>query len=345
MTSTQLDFYQEHTQSLMTPSMRKAVDALRLGQPVLLLDAQDRENEGDLVVAAEKIDALSMNFLIQHGSGIVCLALKQARLDQLGVGPMVPHNTNLFNTAFSVSIEARHGVSTGVSAKDRTTTVKTAIADETRPSDLARPGHVFPLACVEKGVFERMGHTEGSVDLAIIANLNAAAVLCDLMNTDGSMALGPEREAFARMHKIPVISIEEILFHRIKTENILEHCEKNLGTLTWHRFCFWGEDFIDIFMRSKPLETKAHRLEITTNENLDKRFLACLLGGREDDPLAGALTSLEKNNVDIVALIKYPDRKIEAALCRALLALDIKNIIAQENFAAMASDYFGIACA
>ena len=156
---------------------------------------------------------------------------------------MVPHNTNLFNTAFSVSIEARHGISTGVSAKDRATTIKLACADDTHPNDLARPGHVFPLACVDGGVFMREGHTEGSIDLMKIAGLKPSAVLCDVMNSDGSMVLGPEREAFAALHQIPVITIEEILFHRIKTEPIFEHSQKNLnhtrfGELVIHSFCF-----------------------------------------------------------------------------------------------------------
>ena len=245
MSNTQLDFYQEHTRSLMTPSMRTAVDAVREGKAIVLLDAHDRENEGDLVVAGEKINTSSMNFLIQHGSGIVCLALTQERLDQLCLGPMLPQNTNVLGTAFCVSIEARTGIGTGVSAQDRAMTIKTALADEARPQDLARPGHVFPLACVDQGVFRRMGHTEASVDLMKIANLKPAAVLCDVMNTDGSMASGVEREHFAQKHQIALISVEEILFHRIKTEDIFEHSQKDLGDtrfgkLIWHRFCFWG---------------------------------------------------------------------------------------------------------
>lgn len=333
----------------MTPSMRAAVDAVREGKAILLLDAQDRENEGDLVIAGEKIDTESMNFLIQHGSGIVCLALTQERLDQLSLGPMAPQNTNLFNTAFSVSIEARVGISTGVSAKDRATTIKTALSDETRPSDLARPGHVFPVACVDQGVFKRMGHTEGSVDLMKIANLKPSAVLCDVMNSDGSMVLGHERENFARRHGLDVLFVEEILFHRIKTEPIFEHSEKSLlntrfGEIIWHRFCFWGEESIDIFLRFKSLESKPHRIKIIANENPHQRYLAAILSSAEDDPLKHALKSLENQDCDLVGLLAQPNSKLKAALCRALLVLNIKNICAPEDFSIIASDYFGISC-
>lgn len=193
--------------------LQRALADLRNGRPVLLMDDFDRENEADLIIAAEKITTESMARLIRDCSGIVCLCLTDERLQQLDLPPMVAANGSRFGTAFTVTIEAKHGVTTGVSAADRVTTIKAAIADGAAPGDLARPGHVFPLRAVPGGVLQRRGHTEGSVDLVRLAGMQAAAVLCELMNPDGSMSRGQDILNYAAAHDIVILSIDELAQH------------------------------------------------------------------------------------------------------------------------------------
>lgn len=191
--------------------IKDAIHAMRAGRPVILLDDEDRENEADLIVAAEKLTVQTMALLIRECSGIVCLCLTKNLAQRLELPPMVSHNESRFSTAFTVSIEARHGVSTGVSAKDRVTTIEVAIADDAKADDLVRPGHVFPLCAHDDGVLGRRGHTEGAVDLAQFSGLKPAAVLCELMNPDGTMARGDEISLFALEHDLPVITIDDLI--------------------------------------------------------------------------------------------------------------------------------------
>jgi 3,4-dihydroxy 2-butanone 4-phosphate synthase len=179
---------------------------------MVLMDDFDRENEADLIVAAERISVPAMALMIHECSGIVCLCLNGDILDCLDLPPMVSNNQGRFRTAFTVSIEARHGVTTGVSAKDRVTIIRAAIADDARPG--VRPGHVFPLRAVAGGVLNRQGHTEGSVDLALMAGLKPAAVLCELTNADGTMAKGEDVQRFAELHQMTVLTIEELTQYR-----------------------------------------------------------------------------------------------------------------------------------
>ncbi|TFW23151.1 3,4-dihydroxy-2-butanone-4-phosphate synthase [Massilia arenosa] len=194
--------------------VQQALAAMREGRPVILMDDIDRENEADLIVAAEKITTESMAMLIRDCSGIVCLCLTDEKLRALDLPPMVAHNESRYGTAFTVSIEAKQGVTTGVSAADRVTTIRAAIADHAKPDDLARPGHVFPLRAQPNGVLDRRGHTEGSVDLARLAGLKPAAVLCELMNDDGTMAHGEQVVQYAMRHRLPVVSIADLVAFR-----------------------------------------------------------------------------------------------------------------------------------
>ena len=194
--------------------VEQALTSLRQGQGVLLLDDEDRENEGDIIYAAESLTAAQMAMMIREGSGIVCLCLTDSQADQLELPPMVSENNSKNQTAFTVSIEAKEGVTTGVSAQDRVTTVKTAIYPDARPSDLARPGHIFPLRARPGGVLTRRGHTEGTVDLMQMSGLAPAGVLCELTNPDGTMAKTPEVVAFARLHKMSVLTVEDIAQYR-----------------------------------------------------------------------------------------------------------------------------------
>jgi len=204
--------------SSLPTRLRTAVQALREGRPILLFDDDDRENEADLIVAAERITHDTMAVLIREGSGIVCLCLPDEILQRLSLPPMVQRNESRYGTAFTVSIEAREGVATGVSAADRVTTIQAAIADDALPGDLVSPGHVFPLRARPGGVLERAGHTEGSVDLMRLAGLRPAAVLCELMNADGSMARGEEVERFALARGLPMLTIAEIVDWRRSEE-------------------------------------------------------------------------------------------------------------------------------
>lgn len=195
-----------------------ALDATRAGIPVILLDDFDRENEADLIVAAEKLTVETMALMIRECSGIVCLCLSADKVRALDLPPMAADNGSRYGTPFTVSIEARDGVTTGVSAADRVTTIRAAIAPDAKPSDLVRPGHVFPLKANPAGVLGRKGHTEGSVDLAVLAGLQPAAVLCELMNEDGTMMRGEAIERFARERGFPVLTIAELIAWRSRNE-------------------------------------------------------------------------------------------------------------------------------
>ncbi|OGP59581.1 MAG: 3,4-dihydroxy-2-butanone-4-phosphate synthase, partial [Deltaproteobacteria bacterium RBG_13_61_14] len=177
-----------------------AIDDVRAGKMIILVDDEDRENEGDLMVAAEKVTAEAVNFMARYGRGLICLTLTEDKADALKLQPMVAENEARFGTAFTVSIEARRGVTTGISAYDRAHTVLTAIADDCRPEDLVRPGHVFPIRARKGGVLVRTGQTEGSMDLARLAGMKPAGVICEVMKDDGTMARMPDLKEFSRQH-------------------------------------------------------------------------------------------------------------------------------------------------
>ncbi|MFW1766472.1 3,4-dihydroxy-2-butanone-4-phosphate synthase [Acinetobacter bereziniae] len=196
--------------------IQQALEDMCQGKPVLVMDDFDRENEADLIVAAETLNVETMARMIRDGSGIVCLTLTDELADHLELPPMVQDNSSQFKTAFTVTIEAAQGVTTGVSAKDRTTTIHAAIKTGAVASDLNRPGHVFPLRGRAGGVLTRRGHTEGSIDLARMAGLKPAGVLCEITNPDGTMAAGIQVLAYAQTHHLTVITIEELVQYRLK---------------------------------------------------------------------------------------------------------------------------------
>lgn len=195
-----------------------ALAALQQGQGVLVVDDEDRENEGDLIYSTDHLTDAQMALMIRECSGIVCLCLTDAQANQLDLPPMVVANNSKNQTAFTVTIEAKEGVTTGVSAADRVTTIKTAVAEGAKPEHLARPGHVFPLRAKAGGVLERRGHTEGTVDLMRLAGLTPAGVLCELTNEDGTMARLPEIIAFGKKHAMPVLTIEDLVQYRMATQ-------------------------------------------------------------------------------------------------------------------------------
>jgi 3,4-dihydroxy 2-butanone 4-phosphate synthase / GTP cyclohydrolase II len=202
-------------------SVEHALEAIRAGRMIIVVDDENRENEGDLTMAASKVTPEAINFMVKHGRGLVCLALTPERLDELEVPLEVADNSSRRETAFCVSIDAKAGTTTGVSAADRAATIRMAIASETRPRDLARPGHVFPLRARSGGVLVRAGHTEAAVDLARIGGLSPAGVICEVMNEDGTMARVPELKKFARKHGLVMITIAELIRHRMRTESLV----------------------------------------------------------------------------------------------------------------------------
>jgi 3,4-dihydroxy 2-butanone 4-phosphate synthase/GTP cyclohydrolase II len=207
---------------MVLSSIEEAIKDIKDGKFVIIVDDEDRENEGDLAIAAEKVTTEAINFMVKHARGLVCLPVKGERLDELEIPMMVSHNTSKFTTAFTVSIEAKHGVTTGISAKDRAETIKAVINPETKPSDIARPGHIFPLRAREGGVLVRAGHTEAIVDLAKMAGLYPAGVICEIMSEDGTMAKLPELKEIADKFGIKIVSIADLITYRRRHEKLVK---------------------------------------------------------------------------------------------------------------------------
>src|SRR3984885_6229193 len=203
-------------------AIEDAIAAIRAGKMVIVVDDEGRENEGDLTIAAEKITPDAVNFMARYGRGLICLAMMPERLDELEIPLMVQQNSSRFETAFCVSIEARTGTTTGISAADRATTILTAIDPRTKPSDLVRPGHIFPLRAQNAGVLVRAGQTEAAVDLARLAGLAPAGVICEIMNEDGTMARVPELSSFASRHDLLMITVADLITYRTRTETLVK---------------------------------------------------------------------------------------------------------------------------
>ncbi|SMC19644.1 GTP cyclohydrolase II [Desulfacinum hydrothermale DSM 13146] len=215
----------------------EALEDIRQGKMVILVDDEDRENEGDLCIAAEKVTPEAINFMAKHGRGLICLALTPEWVDRLQLPMMVRDNKSPFETAFTISIEARTGVTTGISAADRAHTILTAVADDAKPEDLVSPGHVFPLRAKKGGVLVRTGQTEGSVDLARLAGLKPAGVICEIMKDDGTMARMPDLEKFAQEHNLKIVTIADLIEYRMQTESFVQRAaEARLPSL-------FGEEF------------------------------------------------------------------------------------------------------
>ncbi len=206
----------------------QAIEDIKNGKMVILVDDEDRENEGDLTMAAEAVTPEAINFMAKYGRGLICLPLDSSIADRLDLPMMVDKNTSQFETGFTVSIEAKVGVTTGISAADRATTILTAVADGTGPADIARPGHIFPLRARDGGVMVRIGQTEGSVDLARLAGLKPAAVICEIMDEDGTMARMPTLEVFAKEHSIGICTVADLVKYRLKNESFVKRAAQTV---------------------------------------------------------------------------------------------------------------------
>lgn len=202
--------------------IEEALERFRKGELLILVDDEHRENEGDLVIAAEHATAESVNYMVTHGRGMVCVPITERHARELGLSPMCTDNTALHGTHFTVTVDAREGITTGISAHDRARTIHVMVDPSSRPDDLARPGHVFPLIAREGGVLRRAGHTEATVDLARLAGLQPAAVLCEILNEDGTMARVPQLELFSQRHGLPLVSIADLIEYRKRSEQLIE---------------------------------------------------------------------------------------------------------------------------
>jgi 3,4-dihydroxy 2-butanone 4-phosphate synthase / GTP cyclohydrolase II len=245
--------------------VRRAMDELAKGKAIILVDDEDRENEGDLVIAAEKTTPELINFMAKEGRGLICLTLTDDKLRQLDLPPMVEKNTASLGTAFTVSIEARTGVTTGISAADRARTIQVAIAPDTRPADLVRPGHIFPLRAQPGGVLVRTGQTEGSVDLCRLADLTPAGVICEILNDDGSMARLPDLVKFADRFDLVICSIADIIAFRLKHELLVER----VGSAT-------------VDTPYGPMRAMAFRSTVKAPNGMDVEALALVKGTDEE---------------------------------------------------------------
>jgi len=295
--------------------IEKAVEEIKAGRMVILVDDEDRENEGDLCIAAEKVTPEAINFMAKYGRGLVCLAMSNAMIDKLDLPMMVDNNTSAFQTGFTVSIEARCGVTTGISAADRARTIHTAVADNAKPSDLVRPGHIFPLRAREGGVMVRVGQTEGSVDLARMAGLKPAGVICEIMDEDGTMARMPALEKFSQEHGIGICTIADLVEYRMKNEAFVHRAaESVIPTQHGGEFRMIAfENDVDQLLHvalvkgqiepEKPVMVRVHS-ECMTGDIFGS--LRCDCG----DQLHKAMSMIEKEGVGVILYLRQEGRGI-----------------------------------
>jgi 3,4-dihydroxy 2-butanone 4-phosphate synthase/GTP cyclohydrolase II len=223
-----MDFYKPKDLNMPHLTIEQALEDIKNGKMVILVDDEDRENEGDLTMAAQAVTPEAINFMAKYGRGLICLSLDNSIADRLDLPMMVDNNTSQYGTGFTVSIEAKKGVTTGISAADRATTILTAVADDTTPDDIARPGHIFPLRARDGGVMVRIGQTEGSVDLARLSGMKPAGVICEIMDDDGTMARMPSLEIFAKKHGIGICTVAELVKYRLKTESFVTRAAQTI---------------------------------------------------------------------------------------------------------------------
>lgn len=288
-------------------SIEEAVEDIRDGRMVIIVDDEDRENEGDLVCAAEKVTPEIINFMAVHGRGLICMPMTEERCDELQLSPQTANNTSSMGTAFTISIEAREGVTTGISAADRAKTILTAADPTSKPWDLARPGHVFPLRAKRGGVLVRVGQTEASVDIARNAGLQPAAVICEIMNDDGTMARMPDLEVFAEKHSLKIISVADLVRYRISKETLVKRVVETDLPTTWGIFrtivyenVMNGETHIAFIMGDVERATGPVLVRVQT-ENVTFAMFGATVG----EAAAALQTSLQKISEEKCGIVLY----------------------------------------
>jgi len=296
-------------------AIEDAIKDIRAGRMVILVDDEDRENEGDLTMAAEAVTPEAINFMAKYGRGLICLSMTGEKLDSLNLPMMVDNNTSQFQTGFTISIEARCGVTTGISAADRATTIHTAINDNAKPTDLVRPGHIFPLRAREGGVMVRSGQTEGSVDLARLAGLKPAGVICEIMNDDGTMARMPSLEKVSKEHGLGICTIADLIEYRMRTESFVHRVVETViptGHAGKFKVIVYENDMEDIqnialvkgeIDPEKPILVRVHS-ECLTGDIFGS--LRCDCG----DQLHKAMEMMDKEGAGVLLYIRQEGRGI-----------------------------------
>ncbi len=310
--------------------VERALSDIRKGKMVVLTDDEDRENEGDLVMAAAKVTPSAINFMATHGRGLICLSLTDARLRQLNLPLMVHDNTSPFGTAFTVSIEAARGVTTGISAADRAHTIQAAVAPDAKPGDLVRPGHVFPLRAREGGVLVRTGQTEGSVDLARLAGLPPAGVICEVMNPDGSMARRPELLRFTRRHRLTLLSVADLIRYRLQRDRLVRRVASTVleraGQGSWqaHAYASDVDGAVHVALvkgdvtGSKPVLTRVHRACPVGDVF---RSVACDCGAQ----LEAALAAIAEAGRGVLVYLRRDEPAAQALECTHQVAAEARS--------------------
>ncbi len=314
----------------------EAVRDVRDGKMIIIVDDEDRENEGDLVCAAEKITPEIINFMASHGRGLICLPLTEERCSELQLFPQTTENTSHLGTAFTTSIEAREGVTTGISAADRAKTILTAVDPASKPSDLARPGHVFPLRAKAGGVLVRAGQTEASVDIARSAGLQPAAVICEIMNDDGTMARMPELEAFAERHGLKIISVADLVRYRVEKETLVRRIvESDLPTVhgTFRTVLYEniinGETHVALVMGDVSGTTEPVLVRVQT-ENVTFAMFGAILGEAES-AVTASLHKISKDGRGVLIYLRQRENDLDLAnQLRTYALMQEKNIGLQE---------------
>ncbi len=282
---------------------------------IIIVDDEDRENEGDLVCAAEKITPEFINFMAVHGRGLICLPLTEERCDFLQLPPQTTENTSGFGTAFTVSIEAKEGVTTGISAADRAKTILTAVIPIDNANDLARPGHIFPLRAKSGGVLVRVGQTEASVDIARIAGLNPSAVICEIMNDDGTMARMPELEIFAEKHDLKIISVADLVRYRIQKEKLSKESSKpicqpilELFTLSLYENIINGETHLAITLGDVSQTTESVPVRVQT-ENITFAMFGSKIG--EALAMQSSLKKIAEKGCGVILYLRQKEHNLD----------------------------------